>query len=172
MDAKLLYWSAALLNMALIAGLAIHGVRCVRRGETARHARSMRAAGLLVGLFLVSYVLKLTFLGREDRGSWSPAAVNLLRFHELCVLAMLVAGSAALLLGGRLRRSRAFSRDAADPLAPPSLLRRHRLAGRTALIGALLGVTSAALVLVGMYTRAGLVGTPPVAQAEARPGAE
>jgi uncharacterized membrane protein YozB (DUF420 family) len=172
MDANLLFWSGALLNMALIVGLAVHGVRCVRRGETARHARSMRAAGLLVGLFLVSYVLKLAVLGREDRESWSPAAVNLLRFHELCVLAMLVAGSAALLLGRRLRRSRAFSRDAADPVAPPALVRRHRFAGRTALAGALLGVATAALVLAGMYTRAGLLGAPPVARAEAPVGVE
>ena len=109
-------------------------------------------------------------LGHEELGSWSPAAIGVLRFHELCVLAMLVAGSTALLLGRRLRRSRAFSRDAADPAPPPRLLPRHRLAGRTALAGALLGALTAAVVLAGMYTRAGLVEVPPLARAEA-PGA-
>ena len=167
MNANLLYWSGALLNMAVIAGLAVYGVRCARRGELARHARSMRAAGLLVGLFLASYVLKLASLGREELASWSPAAVGMLRFHELCVLVMLVAGGIALFLGRTLRRSRAYTRDAADPAAPAGLLRRHRLAGRTALAGALLGAATAALVLAGMYTRAGLVAAPPLARVEA-----
>jgi uncharacterized membrane protein YozB (DUF420 family) len=165
-DPKLLYWSGALLNMAVIAALAVHGVRCARRGELARHARSMRAAGLLVGLFLVSYVLKLAVLGREEMERWSPRAVGVLRFHELCVLTMLLAGGTALWLGRSLRRSRAFSRDAADPAAPPARLRRHRLAGRTALAGALLGAASAALVLAGMYARASFVDLPALAGLE------
>jgi len=164
MDAHLLYWSFALLNMTAIVGLAVHGVRCARRRELVRHARSMRGAGLLVALFLVSYVVKLAVLGREDRGSWSPGAVGLLRFHELCVLVMLVAGSVALGLGRTLRRSRAFSGEAADPEAPPRLVRRHHLAGRAAVAGALLGVATAALVLAGMYSRAGLVEAPALAE--------
>lgn len=163
MDAHLLYWSFALLNMTAIVGLAVQGVRCARRRELARHARAMRGAGLLVALFLASYVVKLAVLGREDRGSWSPGAVGLLRFHELCVLVMLVAGSAALALGRTLRRSRAFSGAASDPEAPPALVRRHHLAGRAAVAGALLGAATAVLVLAGMYSRAGLVEVPALA---------
>jgi uncharacterized membrane protein YozB (DUF420 family) len=167
MDAKVLYWSGALLNMLLISGLALYGVRCARRGELARHARAMRAAALLVGLFLISYVLKLAFLGREALDTWSPAALWMLRFHELCVLAMVVAGGAALALGRRLRRSRSFTRAPGDPPAPPGLPGRHRLAGRTALAGAILGVASAAAVLGGMYARAGFFEAPALARAEA-----
>jgi uncharacterized membrane protein YozB (DUF420 family) len=165
MDAKLLFWSGALLNMTVIAGLAVHGVRCARRGEIRRHARSMRAAALLVGLFLVSYVLKLAFLGREDLERWSPTAVWLLRFHELCVLAMLLAGGGALWLSRRLRRSRLFTREAADPAPPAHVVRRHRLAGRTALAGALLGAATAALVLLGMYERSASVAASALASA-------
>jgi uncharacterized membrane protein YozB (DUF420 family) len=167
MDAKVLYWSAALLNMVVIAALATYGVRCAKRGELARHARFMRAAALLVGLFLVSYVLKLAFLGRETLGVWSPTALWALRFHELCVLTMLLGGGTALALGRRLRTSRSFTRVPADPPAPAPLLRRHRLAGRTALVGAILGAASAALVLGGMYARAGFFEAPALARAEA-----
>jgi uncharacterized membrane protein YozB (DUF420 family) len=163
MDAKVLYWSGALLNMAVIAGLAVHGIRCVRRGETARHARAMRAAAALVGLFLLSYVLKLAFLGREALAAWSSLAVNVLRFHELCVLVMLIGGGTALVIGRRLRASRSFTHSAGDPPAPPALLRRHRLAGRVALAGAILGAATAGLVLAGMYARAGLLDAPALA---------
>jgi uncharacterized membrane protein YozB (DUF420 family) len=167
MDAKVLYWSGALLNMVVIAGLAIHGVRCAKRGELERHARAMRGAALLVGLFLLSYVLKLAFLGRESLGAWSGSALWVLRFHELCVLTMLVAGGIALGLGRRLRRSGSFTRAPGDPPAPTGLLQRHRLAGRTALAGAILGALSAALVLGGMYARAGFLDAPALARAEA-----
>jgi uncharacterized membrane protein YozB (DUF420 family) len=167
MDAKVLYWSGALVNMLLISGLALHGVRCARRGELARHARAMRAAALLVGLFLVSYGLKLAFLGREALDTWSAGALWMLRFHEFCVLAMVLAGGLALTLGRRLRRSRSFTHAPADPPAPPGLPGRHRLAGRMALAGAILGVASAALVLGGMYARAGFVDLPALARAEA-----
>jgi uncharacterized membrane protein YozB (DUF420 family) len=167
MDAKVLYWSAALVNMVAVAGLAGWGVRCARRGELARHARAMRAAALLVGLFLLSYLLKLAFLGREALGEWSPLALWTLRVHELCVLVMLVGGATALALGRRLRRSRRFTRDDADPPAPASLLRRHRLAGRSALAGAILGAATAALVLGGMYARAGFFDAPALARAAA-----
>jgi len=167
MDAKVVYWSGALLNMLLISGLAVHGVRCAKRGELVRHARAMRGAALLVGLFLISYALKLAFLGREALDTWSPAALWTLRFHELCVLAMVLAGGIALGLGRRLRRSRSFTHVPTDPPAPAGLPGRHRLAGRTALAGAILGVASAAVVLGGMYARAGFVDAPALARAEA-----
>lgn len=166
MDAKVAYWSAALLNMVAVGCLAVYGVRCARRGELVRHARAMRAAAVLVGLFLVSYVLKLAFLGREALDAWSARALWTLRFHELCVLAMVAAGAVALGLGRRLRRSRRFTGAPADPPAPAALSRRHRIAGRTAIAGAFLGIASAALVLGGMYARAGLVDAPALARAE------
>jgi hypothetical protein len=46
-------------------------------------------------------------------------------------------------------------------------VRRHRLAGRTALVGAILGAASAAVVLGGMYARAGFFEAPALARAAA-----
>lgn len=166
MDAKVAYWTAALLNMIAIGCLAVYGVRCAKRGELVRHARAMRVAAILVGAFLISYVLKLAFLGREALDTWSSRAVWTLRFHELCVLAMVLAGAFALGLGRRLSRSRRFTGAAADPPAPVALSRRHRLAGRAAIAGALLGIASAAVVLGGMYARADLLDAPALARAE------
>jgi uncharacterized membrane protein YozB (DUF420 family) len=171
-DAKVAYWTLAFANMTAIAALAVAGVRSARRGELARHARAMRAAALLVALFLLSYVAKLALLGREALDAWSPAALGVLRFHELCVLVMLLAGSLALGLGTRFRATRAVSGSAADPPAPPRRVRVHRLAGRAALAGALLGAASAALVLAGMYARGGWIELPALAAGEAPRPAE
>ena len=82
------------------------------------------------------------------------------------MLVMLIGGAVALALSRRLRATALFTRAAADPAAPPALSRRHRVAGRSAVIGALLGATTAALVLTGMYVRAGWVDAPALAQHE------
>jgi uncharacterized membrane protein YozB (DUF420 family) len=171
-DAKVVYWTLAFANMTLIAALALRGARSARRGEFARHARAMRAAALLVGLFLVSYVVKLAVLGREALETWSPGAVTVLRFHELCVLTMLVGGSVALTLGSRLRATRAVTGAPGDPFASPRLRLTHRLAGRAALLGAFLGAASAAIVLGGMYARTGWLDAPALARAAAARAAE
>lgn len=153
MDPKLAYWTAAFANMTLLTGMAVFGVRHVRRGEIARHRRAMRIAAALVVLFLASYPLKVVLLGREDMSSWSHASVLLLRFHELCVAAMLVGGGLALVRGRRLARTRALL-DASDaPEAAPEALVRHRRAGRVALTGAILGWASAGAVWIGMLSR-------------------
>lgn len=157
MTPNLLYWTAAFANMLVIVFLASIGVRERRRGRIRQHRRDMLIAAGLVGVFLVSYVLKLFLLGREDMKSWSGNAVWTLRFHELCVLTMLVAGGVAARRGSALGRTRAASRDPADPPPPPGTALGHRRAGWTAVVAAALGLLSAALVLAGMYERAGLL---------------
>jgi uncharacterized membrane protein YozB (DUF420 family) len=166
MDAKLAFWTIAFANMVLAAVLAVRGVWLARRGELLRHARCMRAAAAFVALFLGAYALKLAVLGREAREAWSPGAVTVLRIHELCVLAMLVGGALALALGRRLGRSRLVAQAADAPAAPASARRLHRVAGRTAVAGAVLGAATAALVLAGMYARAQLLDAPALARTE------
>ena len=153
MDGKLLYWTAAFINMLAILALALVGVRAVRRGKVQVHRRCMLlASGLVLG-FLVSYLFKVALLGREELERWDAASVIVLRVHELCVFTMLLAGAAA--------GSRAFAmrRDPIVRGTPTTLPRNrglrlwHRRAGWTALTGALLGVLTAALVLAGMYSR-------------------
>jgi uncharacterized membrane protein YozB (DUF420 family) len=153
MDPKVIYWTGALINMALLTGFVIAGVRQVKRGEVERHRRSMLIAASLVVAFILSYVGKVAYLGREELAVWSGAARNTLRFHELCVLAMVIAGGHAIYLGRKLRASSLVSDDPNAPAPDPKQHRRHKLAGRVAGVAAVLGFASAAFVLVGMYGR-------------------
>lgn len=153
MDARLVYWTWALLNMLLAVGCALAGVRRIRRGEVERHRRLMLGAGGFVGLFIVSYVLKVPLLGREALLSWSDGSILMLRLHETCVLAMLLGGGYAGALAFRLRGARIGS----APLEAREARRRlvHRCAGWTAVVSSILGAIFALFVLQGMYQRAG-----------------
>ena len=141
-DPKLWFWTFALANMLASVALAAAAVRRVRRREIAGHRRLMRIAASLVVLFLVSYVVKVAALGREQLELWDPRYVNVLRFHELCIAVMVLAGGRALWLGAK------------EGFRDPGRARSHRIAGRTALVSALLGVASASYVLFGMFERA------------------
>ena len=153
MDAKIVYWTGAFINFGLITALAIRGVRQIRRGDLVRHRRSMLTCVALVGAFLVSYGVKLAVLGRENLAIWSGLDRGILRFHEACVLVMLVAGAVAITRVRRLWSSRVVSPDLIQsaPLAPT--LRWHRRAGWTGVGAATLGLLTAAMVLFGMYAR-------------------
>lgn len=157
MDPKLMFWTGALANMGVVVALAALGVRARRRGDVVRHRRLMLTGGALVSLFLLSYLVKLVCLGREDMDTWSGGAVWMLRIHETCVLVMLVAGSLATRRGLALVRTRNVTRDPSDPPAAPERARGHRLAGWTAASAAVAGFVTACLVLLGMYQRAGVV---------------
>jgi uncharacterized membrane protein YozB (DUF420 family) len=156
LDPKVIYWTGAWLNMAAIVGLALWGVRSVRRNDVVRHRRYMLIATLLVGGFLLSYGVKLATLGREALSSWDAFYVSTLRFHESCIAVMVVAGVLALHLARRLRlrEARDGSRGAYGERTA-ARLRLHRVAGRTAIAGAVVGLLSAGVVLYGMYARAG-----------------
>lgn len=157
MDPKVLFWTWALVNMIAIVALAFAGVRARRAGDIARHRRLMLSGAALVVVFLAAYVAKLAVLGREDMQAWSPYAVWVLRFHETCVLVMLLAGALAVRRGMALARTRNVTGDASDPPASPGAGRGHRGAGKLAVGAALLGVLSAAVVLFDMYQRAGVL---------------
>jgi uncharacterized membrane protein YozB (DUF420 family) len=154
-SAGLAFWTAALANMALVVALALRGIRQIRRGEVARHRRSMLAAAALVGVFVLSYLGKLALLGHEDRSAWTRADLAVLYFHETCIAAMLAGGAGAGAQALRLRRTRRVTGRADDPAPGAGNVLRHRRFGWTAVVAAALGLASAALVLAGMYRRAG-----------------
>jgi len=154
MDPKLLFWTVALVDLGVVCVIALFAVRRARRAEIARHRRAMKIASLLVLGFLLSYGLKLQVLGREDMSVWSVRDVWVLRIHELFVLQMLVGGSIAWIQARKLIGTRLVSLDPADPVPDPRSVRIHRLAGRTAVIGAVLAFLSAIGVLAGMFGRA------------------
>ena len=151
-EAKVLYWSGALLNMLVMAGFACAGVAEMRRRHgIQRHRRLMLGAAALVGLFLASYPVKLALLGRESPETWERAFRYTLWFHEGCIFLMLVAGATALLLAWRQH----FLRLASDSEWRPSprVLRLHRCAGWTALGSCALAIASAGVTLAGMVLR-------------------
>lgn len=155
MDPKVLYWTFAFLNMGLVVALALRAMFQVQDGNPQAHRRSMLLAAALVVGFVVSYGFKLAFLGREDLSLWSARDINILRFHESCVAMMLIGGGFAMRFGTRLRATRSFTLSAEDPVADEGLVKRHRIAGRVGLLGALLGFLSSGFVLAGMYARLG-----------------
>jgi uncharacterized membrane protein YozB (DUF420 family) len=149
---SLAYWTWAFANLLFAVSFGIAGVRRVRRRRVRGHRRMMLAGVSLVGLFLVSYLVKVALLGREDRSSWSQATLCALYVHEACVVAMLVAAGIA------LTRARRFGplRDGEPPAPEASERDRrvHRRAGRVAVAASVLALLTAAAVLAGMYARA------------------
>jgi uncharacterized membrane protein YozB (DUF420 family) len=155
MDLKVVYWTVAWINLLVLSFFALSGVQQVRRGQVARHRRSMLTAVWLVVLFVVSYVVKLALLGREDLTVWSTTAIWTLRIHELCVAIMLIAGGIALVRGNRIAKTSLLS-DAPDaPALDPDQRLKHRRAGRAAVLAMVLALLSAGCVLLGMYARLG-----------------
>ena len=152
MDPRVLYWTAAWLDLALVAALALAGVAAVRLGRVETHRARMVTASLLVALFLLSYPIKVAVLGREDLENWPALHVAVLRLHEVCVALMVLGGGAALVLA-RALRLRASPEEARA--RRPGAVALHRAVGRVAVAGAVLGLASAGFVLAGMWARAG-----------------
>jgi putative membrane protein len=153
MDPKLLYWTCALANLAIIVACGARGVRAVRRGEIRTHRRMMLTATALVAVFLASYLLKVAWLGKEDRGAWTALDTTVLYTHESCIAAMLLAGGYALFKAlrfqGRLGPGLALPPDAG---ALPGRA-QHRRAGRIATWSGLLAFVTAVGVWAGMLLR-------------------
>jgi putative membrane protein len=152
MDPKLLYWTGALVNLGVIVGCVVQGVRAIRRGDVRRHRGRMLTGAALVGLFLVSYVLKVAVLGKEDRSLWTAFDYGVLYVHELCIAAMLLAGGVALLRAWRFRA--ALAPGPSLPAGPLPGAASHRRAGRIAVAAAVLGFVTAAGVLARMFVHA------------------
>jgi len=153
MDPKLLFWSGALVNLGLVLWCVRRGIGRVRQGEVAAHRRHMLAAGALILLFLLSYVGKVFWLGKEDRSAWTGLDHGVLYFHETCVVVMLLSGAVALYRAWRFRDSLGpdFELPTDGPLEGGS---SHARAGRVAAWSAWLAFASAGIVLVGMFLRA------------------
>ena len=69
------------------------------------------------------------------------------------VMIMLIAGAMTWFQARKLLGTRLVTHDPADPEPDPQVARRHRIAGRTAVINAVLGFLMAILVLAGMFAR-------------------
>ena len=151
-DAKLIYWTGSFVNFALVVGCAVAGVRRVRSGNVTGHRRMMRASVALVGLFLISYLLKVLLVGREDRAAWTDASLYILYEHECCIALMIIAA------GVGLSRARRFGElrdgDVRAPEARDQDRRVHRIVGRVAVVASTMALLTAGGVLAGMFARA------------------
>lgn len=151
MDPKLAFWCVALVDLGVVVGCAMLGVRAIRRGNVRLHRRCMLTAAALVAAFLAAYLLKVALLGREDRSLWTRLDHTVLYVHESCVAAMLVGGAYA---GWRASRFRAhLGRSLSLPSRPLPGRLRHRRAGWVAVVGAALAFATAGGVLAGMFVR-------------------
>lgn len=152
MKANLVYWTAALANLAVIVGCGTRGVAAIRRGEVRTHRAMMLVSTALVVLFLVSYLLKVAWLGREDRSAWTALDFAILYTHELCIVAMLVAGAIAL-----FRALRFSARLQPGWTIPPGAdlpgRAQHRRAGTVAKWSGALAFVTAIGVWAGMLLR-------------------
>ena len=83
MNAKLVFWTVALADLAIVVACGARGVRAIRRGEVRTHRRMMLMSTALVALFLVSYLAKVAWLGKEDRSAWTAFDHAVLGIHEL-----------------------------------------------------------------------------------------
>ena len=153
MEPKVLYWTGAFINLGFVVGIALFGLAQLKAGRPARHRKMMITSACLVVGFLLSYGVKLFVLGREDLSVWSSAAIWTLRFHETCILIMIVAGCLGFNWGRQLHSTRNFTLVATDEFAPEGLGTKHKRAGIAALGGAVLGLLSSGFVLAGMYSR-------------------
>jgi uncharacterized membrane protein YozB (DUF420 family) len=153
-NAKLVFWTVALANLALIVACGARGVRAIRRSEVRTHRRMMLTATALVALFLASYVAKVAFLGKEDRSGWTALDHAVLGVHELCIAGMLIAGGYALYRAWRFQKK--LLPDWAIPSGTDALPGRvqHRRAGKIAGWSGALAFATAIGVWAGMVWRA------------------
>jgi len=68
MDVKSLLWYGVLGSLTTAYLVALAGVRSAKRHEVAYHSRRMIVACTIVGIWLVAYVSKQIFFGRERFG--------------------------------------------------------------------------------------------------------
>lgn len=154
MDLNLVFWSAALANLAVVVFCTASGVRRIRAKDVAGHRRMMFTAISLVVLFLVSYVVKVGLLGREDKSAWTALDFAILYVHELCVTSMLIGGAIAVYRAAKFRAGLGPNLKLPPDTDPLKGLAGHRRAGWLAVVGSVLGFVTAIGVLAGMFARA------------------
>ncbi len=145
MNWSIAFWTLALVNLGVIAGLVGFALRAVRHGHVAAHRRAMRGAATLVVAFLAAYLVKRLLLGPEDKSDWSAFALGNLYLHEALVFTMLGAGAAALFLARRFARTDEVTGAAHGPRA------WHRRLGRIAAGACLASFFTACGILARMW---------------------
>ncbi len=147
MTQNLGFWIFSILLLSFATICALAGVLRIRRGDLLAHRRRMLVAMASVATFLLSYLLKLALVGREDLDLWDPNAVWTLRVHESFMAIMLVTGAVAFALARRFHQHPAGAERG-------SARRRfwHSWFGRVAVVAAVCGLLLACRLLFLMVS--------------------
>jgi uncharacterized membrane protein YozB (DUF420 family) len=154
MDAKILFWTGALVNFGVVCCAALIGVKRIRAKDVRGHRRMMLTASALVLAFFPAYALKMMYLGPEDLKVWDSLSRWSLYIHETWIMVMILGGAYAGYRAYGFRHSLPSSGPLLDRLSPIAGRRHHRVAGWIAVVGSIFAFATASLVLYGMYVRA------------------
>lgn len=150
MNYNLIFWFFAYGLTGIAIALALFGWIKASRGELNAHRKLMNAACSVIVFFVVSYLVKVIALGREDKSGWELFYLIVLYIHEALILTMLVCGGRAWFL------SLKFGADLYDQVKAKTLAKQrsqHKLMGKIAIYASCLAMTTASVVLYGMYMR-------------------
>ena len=105
MSVQSLLWGVVLVGMTLAFGLSIFGVRAAQRHDVAAHGKWMMVACGLVSVWLVAYVTKQMFVGRDQFGGtvkqyWSMY-FPILTLHTSLAMATIGLGTTNMVIGLR-----------------------------------------------------------------------
>lgn len=150
MNSNLIFWFYAYAVTVCALVFAFRGVGRAKKGQLEAHRKDMIRACNLIILFVLSYVFKVLFLGREDKSSWESTYLWILYIHEALIGLMLVTGVWARILAAKLATT------LTDPNPSDMILtlrRKHAKIGRTCIIAAVCALFTAAIILYGMWQR-------------------
>ncbi len=130
MTAKALWWLAPVAALTVAYGCVLFGARAAARRDSRTHRRAMQTAAVLVGLWLVAYVVKQAVFGVEHFEGSDVAARWLYRpiltLHMALAVATVALGGANLYLGLVCIKGGGAGAESAH-------LARHRRLGRALL---------------------------------------
>ena len=149
MTYNLAFWVYAYGLMTVAMILAFRAVTKIRKGDMRGHMRLMILANRLILFFVLSYLFKMIFLGREQKSDWSQFRLIVLYIHESLIGLMLISACYTRFLAHRFRE-RMFETPVSE--ADSALRRRHKRAGKWTLLFAVCALFTASMVLYGMFT--------------------
>jgi uncharacterized membrane protein YozB (DUF420 family) len=151
MSWNLIFWFYAYGLTMLALLLAFLGISAVRKGNIKRHHQFLNFACNLIVFFVISYVFKMIFLGREDKSDWGMYYKTVLYIHEALIATMLITGIRGRWLAFKFRDT-LYQGEVTE--AQAKMRRQHRLMGKWCVYSATFALITASVILYGMVQRA------------------
>jgi uncharacterized membrane protein YozB (DUF420 family) len=142
-SASFFFWLTTWVWMTFVLLRAIVAVSAARQRELRRHERIMKQNLGFLFLFVLLYVGKIGWLGKEPVSTWPILLQTTLRIHEVFIALMLVSGGFS--LGAALK-----GKGAASGTEAGTHWRKHRQLGYVAMGAGLCAYLTASIVLAGM----------------------